>query len=86
VHTRSLRIRYTGILLGESYIGIRTLANFSAIVIYNNRPSGIIAFLIATLASANKHYGVFVEDINLVAMLVSINKLSGAVAGERLLY
>jgi hypothetical protein len=44
--------------LGESYTGIRTLADFSAIVIYTNWPSGIVAFLVVTLASANKLSGV----------------------------
>jgi hypothetical protein len=86
VHTRSLWIRYPGILLGESYTRIRTLANFSAIVIYTNWPSGVVAFLVATLDSANKLSSLVAGDINLVAMLVSINKLSGAIAGEWLLY
>jgi hypothetical protein len=36
VHTRSLWIRYPVVLLGESYAGIRTLADFSTIVIYTN--------------------------------------------------
>jgi hypothetical protein len=59
--------------LGESYTGIRTLADFSAVVIYTNRPSGVIAYLVATLESANKLSGTVAGDINLVATLVSVN-------------
>jgi hypothetical protein len=51
------------------------LADFSAIVIYTNRPSGIVAYLVATLESANNLYGAVAGDINLVAMLVSVNTL-----------
>jgi hypothetical protein len=86
VHTRSLRIRYPGILFDESYTGIRTLADFSMIVIYTKRPSGIIAYLVATLVIVNKLFGAVAGDINLVATLVSVNKLSGVVARERLMY
>jgi hypothetical protein len=43
--------------LGESYTGIRTLADFSAIVIYTNRPSGVVAYLVETLSSANQLFG-----------------------------
>jgi hypothetical protein len=59
--------------LGESYTGIRTLADFSAIVIYTNWPSGVVAYLVATLESANKLSGAVARDINLVVMLVSDN-------------
>jgi hypothetical protein len=38
------------------------------------------------LASANKFFDAVASDINLVATLVSVNKLSGAVAVEQLLY
>jgi hypothetical protein len=62
--------------LGESYTGIGTLADFSAIVIYTNWPSGVVEFLVATLESANKRSGAVVVDINLVAMLVSVNSYS----------
>jgi hypothetical protein len=51
------------------------LADFSAIVIYTNRPSGIVAYLVATLESANNLYGAVAGDINLVEMLVSVNTL-----------
>jgi hypothetical protein len=72
--------------LGESYTGIRTLADFSAIVIYTNMPSSVIAYLVATLESAYKLSGTVARDINLVATLVSVNKLSGTIVGEWLLY
>jgi hypothetical protein len=74
VHTRSLWIQYPRILLGESYTSIHTLVGFSAIVIYINRPSGVVAYLVATLASANKLSGAVVGDINQVATLVSVNR------------
>jgi hypothetical protein len=61
-------------------------ADFSAIVIYTNWPSGAVAYIVATLESANRLSGVVAMDINLVATQVSVNKLSGAIAGERLLY
>jgi hypothetical protein len=87
VHTRFLRIRYPGILLGESYTGICTLADFSAVFIYTNRPSGIIAYLVVTLASVDKLSSAAAGDTKLVVMLViSVNKLSSAVVRERLLY
>jgi hypothetical protein len=69
----SCPLEYSGILLGESYIGIHTLEDFSAIVIYTNRPSSVIAYLVATLESANKLSGAVSEDINLVATLVRVN-------------
>jgi hypothetical protein len=53
-------------LLGESYTNIRTLANFSAIIIYTNRPSGIVAYLAATLESAIKLSDAVAGDINQV--------------------
>jgi hypothetical protein len=56
------------------------------IVIYTKRPSGIIAYLVATLVIVNKLFGAVAGDINLVATLVSVNKLSGVVARERLMY
>jgi hypothetical protein len=68
--------------LGESYTGIRTLADFSAIVIYTNWLSGTVAYLIAMLASAIKLFGAVAGDINPVSTLVSINKLFGVVAGD----
>jgi hypothetical protein len=49
------------------------LADFSAIIIYPNWPSGVVAFLVATLESANKLSCAVVGDINLMVMLVSIN-------------
>jgi hypothetical protein len=58
------------------------LRNFCAIVIYTNSPSGVIAYLVAMLASANKLFAAIAGDINLVAMLVSTNKLFGTVAGD----
>jgi hypothetical protein len=70
--------------LGESYTGIHTLADFSVIVIYTNWPSGIVAFLVATLESSNNISDAVAGDINLVATLVSVNKLSGVVAGDNL--
>jgi hypothetical protein len=63
--------------LGESYNGIRTLAEFSAIVTYTNMPSGIVAYLVATLASANKLSSAVTGGINLVVTLVSINSDGG---------
>jgi hypothetical protein len=54
-----MRIRYPGILLGKSCTSIRTLADFSAIVIYTDWPSSVVAFLVAALASANKLSGMF---------------------------
>jgi hypothetical protein len=59
--------------LGESCTGIRTLADFSAIVIYTDWPSIVIEILVVTLACANKLPGDVAEDINLVATLVSVN-------------
>jgi hypothetical protein len=77
-----LWIRYPGILLGESYIGIRTLVNFSAIVIYTNRPSGVVAYFAATLESANKLSSAVAGEYKLGATLASVNKLSGAIVGD----
>jgi hypothetical protein len=68
--------------LGESYTGIRTLADFSVIVIYTNWPSRAVAYLVVMLASANKLSGTIGWDINLVATLVSVNKLFCAVARD----
>jgi hypothetical protein len=68
--------------LGERYTGIHTLADFSVIVIYTNWPSGIVAFLVATLASSNKISDAVAGDINLVVTLVSVNKLFGAVVRD----
>jgi hypothetical protein len=49
------------------------LADFSAIVIYTNRPSGVVAYLVVMLVSANKFSGTVAGDINLVATQVSVN-------------
>jgi hypothetical protein len=53
--------------------GIHTLADFFAIVIYTNLPSGVVAYLVETLVSINKLCGAIAGDINLVARLVSVN-------------
>jgi len=55
--------------MGESYNGIRTLADLFAVV-----------------KIPNKLYGAIAGDTNLVAMLRNVNKLSGVVASEWLLY
>jgi hypothetical protein len=52
------------------------------IVIYTNRPFDIVAYLVATLRSANKLSGTITRDINLVATLASFKKLSGIVAWD----
>jgi hypothetical protein len=60
--------------LGENYTVICTLADFSAIVIYTNRPSGVIAYLVAMLASANMLSGAGAGRYKPCATLVSVNK------------
>jgi hypothetical protein len=40
--------------------------DFSAIVIYTNKPSGVIAYIVVMLESANKLSGAVAGDINLV--------------------
>jgi hypothetical protein len=43
------------------------------IIIYTNRPSGVVAYLVATLESASKLSGTIARDINLLATLPSVN-------------